>query len=436
MDFYLSLQNPKTGAFMDDSYPFCTYTGPTGNVLNHLDALAAETGRPIKLKYPLKYLDEINTTAKLKAYLDDVSTVGSIGLKFPQTTFHFARCLLSLFHEDSVVEKHGLYPVTPEWKKALLKWFYDNQDPATGLWGPKSKDGKLVKKDTMNTASIMKAFVDKDGNDLHKDFPLRYKNEMANSYLAESLNELPDDDDLDDWHEWNLNTSKSIRTFNRYLWNGLSDETKSKVLKLTEKYIRIKFQKFYVKDEGAFAYYPGSEHATLDGTSGMLGTFKDLGYFSEIKHQQIWGDSVLNCKDLGVINTVEITPTDLNNFTNSPEINSIRYYIDKPEEKIYTANVIGVYYPKETSVLDIMDFVPKMKSWINSTEQSMGNWTSNEDIKLSLSGIDIKTVPVSKESVPIKELNEALKINKNIVVVGFDVLQQPIRKITYNVSGD
>ena len=162
MEFYLNLQNPNTGAFMDESYPFCTYTGPTGNVLNHLDALAKETGRPLKLKYPLKYLDEINTPEKLKKYLDDVSTVGWLGSKFPQTSFHFARCLLSLFHEDDVVVKRNLYKVSPEWDRALLEWFYDNQDPATGLWGPRSKEGKLRKKDTMNTASILKLFIDEE----------------------------------------------------------------------------------------------------------------------------------------------------------------------------------------------------------------------------------------------------------------------------------
>jgi len=60
-DFYLSLQNPNTGAFMDESYPYCSYTGPTGNVLLHLDALAEETGRTLQLIYPLKYLDQLNT---------------------------------------------------------------------------------------------------------------------------------------------------------------------------------------------------------------------------------------------------------------------------------------------------------------------------------------------------------------------------------------
>jgi hypothetical protein len=37
MDFYLNLQNPRTGAFMNDSFPYCTFEGPTGNELIHLE---------------------------------------------------------------------------------------------------------------------------------------------------------------------------------------------------------------------------------------------------------------------------------------------------------------------------------------------------------------------------------------------------------------
>jgi hypothetical protein len=88
LEFYVSLQNPLTGAFMDDSFPFCTYDGPTGNVLLHLEALAKETGQRLRLKYPLRYLDDINTPQKLTAYLDDVSRVGWIASRFPQTSFH------------------------------------------------------------------------------------------------------------------------------------------------------------------------------------------------------------------------------------------------------------------------------------------------------------------------------------------------------------
>jgi len=164
LEFYLNLQNPKTGAFMDDSYPLSTYHGPTENVLLHIETLAKETGQPIRLKYPLRYLDEINTSEKLVAYLDDVSTIGWIASKLPQTSFHNARDILSLakdnisYNEDDadlVIEKYNLYHFYPEWKRTMLEWFYKNQDPETGLWGPKSKNGKLLKKDLNNTASII-----------------------------------------------------------------------------------------------------------------------------------------------------------------------------------------------------------------------------------------------------------------------------------------
>lgn len=50
MEFYLSLQNPKTGAFMDESYPILYYLEPTLNMVEHLELLAKETGRPLRLK--------------------------------------------------------------------------------------------------------------------------------------------------------------------------------------------------------------------------------------------------------------------------------------------------------------------------------------------------------------------------------------------------
>lgn len=47
LEFYLNLQNPKTGAFMDDSYPLNTQHEPTENVLLLLDKLVKETGQPL-----------------------------------------------------------------------------------------------------------------------------------------------------------------------------------------------------------------------------------------------------------------------------------------------------------------------------------------------------------------------------------------------------
>ena len=430
LKFYLNLQNPKTGAFMDDFYPYSAYTGPTGNVLAHLDALATETGKPLQLKYPLKYLDEINTPEKLNAYLDDVSTVGWIALKFPQTSFHNARDLFSLFHEDNTVEKHKLYDVTPEWKKELLKWFYDNQDPATGLWGPKSKSGKLVKKDTMNSASIMKAFVDEEGNNIHEDFPLRYKDELAKSFLEGSFYTLPEDNELDEWHEWELDTSKIIRTLVRYLWSDLSTETKTETEELAKFYIKNKFEKFFIEKEGAFSYYPNGEQATLDGTNGIVSFFKNVGAFSRDKQEKLWGNPEENIKELGIREISTVGESDLEMLINSEKVNSIRVYRTFPDKE-YTENVEMVFYPKGALVLDIMDLTPKIKHWANTTPQTMGNWTSKEEIRQELEAFKFTEAPVYEKGIAIENMNSILQKNGKVVVIGFDLLQIPRYKITY-----
>ena len=435
MEFYLNLQNPKTGAFMDDSYPFFTNVSPTGNILNHLDALAQQTGQPLKLKYPLVFLDEINTPEKLNAYLDDISTVGWIGNRFPQTTFHFTRCLLSMFYEDPVVEKYGLYKMTPEWKTALLKWFYEHQDPETGLWGPRSKNGKLIRMDTSNSAVIIKALVDKEGNNRFKDFPLRYRDKIAGSILAQSFDNIPGESDLDEWHEWSLNTPKSLRTLTRYLWSGLSEEMKAKAKANIEYFVRIKFEKFYVKEEGSFSYYPGSEHATIEG-SGVIGDFNNYGLTSEKNRVRLWGSPEKNCKHLGEFKVKKITAEDLKKITDAVKINSLRFYPAYPGPGQYTKKVLGVFYPEKTPVLDVMDFIPKMKTWIDTTPQSMGNWTSREDVRVSLSEMNIEPVPVLKEALPVTELNDELKKNGKIILVGFDILQVPTCKIGFQLSNE
>ncbi|MGD9152736.1 MAG: hypothetical protein PVG30_03645 [Gammaproteobacteria bacterium] len=433
LEFYLSLQNPKTGAFMDDTYPFCEYTGPTSNVLPLLDELATATGQQLKLKYPLKYLDQVNTPKKMKSYLDDVAIVGWIQLKFPQTTFHQARDMLSIFYEEvDVIDKYGLYKMPSETKKAILAWFYANQDPSTGLWGPKNKKGKLVKKDTQNSASIVKSFVDENGHDKFKDFPLKYRDKLAGSFLnavSNLLDNIPGDQDLDQWHEWNLNIAKSMKTLTKYLWTGLSEESRQKTKAIIEKYIRLKFQKFYIKAEGAFSYYPGSEHATLDG-SGFIGNLWDYGYCSAKNQIKLWKPGI------------EKKEYNISNFTKADfhmdleGINSIRFYAVDPQAENcidnYIHNVLGVFYPRKTNILDAMELIPRMQNWLNNTKQTMGNWTSKAEIQRMVKATGIKSTPVLKQNLPVEELNDVLQKNNKLILVGFDILQIPRVEAVYN----
>lgn len=434
LQFYLNLQNPNTGAFMDEDYPYCTYTGPTGNVLEHIESLSVELGKPVKLKYPLKYLDEINTPEKMKAYLDDVSTVGWIASNFPQTSFHFARDMLGLFNEegkDSVVEKYDLYTMPSQTKETLLNWFYENQDKQTGLWGPKTKSGELVKKDVMNTISIMKVFIDEDGKNIFIKYPLRYKEELTKSILEQLNKPLPEDDDLDEWHEWNLEMSKSTKAILKYLWDDISKEGKEETRKFLEKYIALKFEKFYVLKEGAFSYYPNAENATIDGT-GEFFIFEKIGALSADKQKYLWGSPGENIKNLGTHKVSGLTTGDLKVLEKEQTINSIRIYTNNPDYENLTSDVLAVAYPKPTKILDILDLTPKVKQWINTTNLSMGNWTSKATIKEQLNAIKIEKVTVyERHNFPVEAINRALIQNGKLVVIGFDILQIPRYKITY-----
>ena len=434
MEFYLNLQNPKTGAFMDDSYPYCTYNEPTENVVLHLDALAREIGRPLHLKYPLKYLDKINKPERLTVFLDDVSHVGWIVAKFPQTSYVFARSLLSYANEEGVIGKNHLYNYSPYLKHAMLQWFYENQDPETGFWGPRSKwSGNLLIKDLTNTASIIKGFVDANGTDIHPSFPLRYKHKMFKTTLQIMSEPMPDDDALDEWHDWALRMGKGTMMLTRYLWKDASQEDKVQAKKTFESFIRTSFEKYYIPNDGSFSYYPNSQHATMDGT-GKINEFDSMGFFSGEQQRRLWGNPQKSMTDLGSHEISEFSEQDFALIKNSVGINSLRFYKDDLDYDNLTDNVFAVVYAQKTSVLDVMDVTPKMKLWMSTTSQSMGNWTSREEILQKLEGLKIEEVPVYTKNIPLENANELLKTNSTLVVIGFDVLQIPRYKITFELK--
>ena len=435
LEFYLALQNPRTGAFMDDSSPYCTYDAPTQNVLLHLEALARETGQPLRLKYPLRYLDEIATPQKLPAYLDSLSKVGWIGSRFPQTSFLFAKELLGYCEAGGILERNSLYEFSPEWKHAMLQWFYAYQDPETGFWGPKSRwSGKLLKLDLTNTASIVKVFVDRDGNDIHASFPLRYKPEMFASALKIMSEPLPAERDLDEWHDWALKMGKGSYLLTRYLWKDASEAHKAAAAKVIQEHVRVTFDKYFVPGEGAFSYYPGSQHATLDGTSVGIGTYTDMGAFSSEKQRRLWGGPEQTCADLGRFDLPALTEKDLAPVMGLRNVNSVRFYSLTPDAANYTTGAAGVFYPRQTAVVDVVELVPRVRTWLEATTQSMGNWASREELSDALLKTGIGPVAVSRDEIPLAQLNQVLKDNRTLTLIGFDILQVPRCRITFRAE--
>ncbi len=433
LDFYLNMQNPRTGAFINDAYPMCVYHGPTENVLKHIEMLCQQLGKPVRLKYRLAYLDQINTPEKVLAFLNDVSTVGFIASKMPQTPFHLARDIFSLARDEahyrsndaeSLIEKYGLYHFSSEWNHAVLQWFYEAQDPETGLWGPKSASGKLLKLDLNNTSSIIKAFRDNEGNDIHKEFPLRYVEPLLTSALETLSAPPPPDDELAWMHEWNLKTMKSLRLITRYLWKDIPVKEKERVTTLFKEYIRINCEKYYIPREGAFSYYPGSEHASLDGMTSFS-LFKEIGALSSEKQQHLWGSVEDTVQDGTVIEASRLTQAELRSIAATHDINSFRFYQDNPSQNGLLSEAVMVCYPAQTPVPDIIELVRGVKRFLATTNLSMGNWVSKADVAEWLRPVTIREDVVVAGDAFESEVQTLLGKMGECIIVGFDILQVP-----------
>jgi hypothetical protein len=426
LEFYKNLQNPQTGAFMDESYPLFTCFGVTANMIEFLEDLSVQTKKPFGLKYPLKFLDRINTPEKLTVLLDDLSTVGWFGSKF-KTPYVEIGELGSLVKE---VERLGIYSFTPEWKQAYLQWCYDNQDEETGIWGPRSRsNNKLLNGgDLLDSEKIISKFIDSDGNEMYPDFPLRYRDKMFATAIKKISTPMPDD--LDELHDWILTKDRGIRFLTRYLWKNASVKEKEAARKCIEDLVKMRFENYYIREEGAFSFYPHAEHADLDGTGEALGMYKNAGALSWGKQNKLWGDSRDSVINLGKYEVLDITDRDFGLITHYSVINSIRLYRIDPDSN-YIKNVETVYYPEDTTVPDLVDLLPGLESWVKHTPQNMGNWVTKENILGTLSDLPFESVPISNK-IPLEKANEILQNHGELVIIGFDVLQLPRYKIVFS----
>lgn len=431
MDFYLGLQDSATGTFMDTSSPYCTWEGPTGNVINHLDALSRQTGRPLKLKHPLRFFDRIDTPAELLAYLDDLGHIGWLGSKLPESSFHFIRDLLSYTRPGNAVERNGLYAFSPEWKRTLLEWLHDNLDPETGYWGPRMRgSGKLTKLDLHNTSSIMKSFIDSAGNDIDTTLRIGHRDRTFATTLEVMAQPAPEDSDDDEWHAWTLREGKGVMLLSRHLWKTATDRERLAAREAYARFIRHEFTRNWSASDGAFRFYPDSGPATLDGTGSAIGVLDDAGSFSGEKQRRVWGTPGSTCAPMGERSVASLTENDIQGIRDLRP-NSVRVYRSEPDTLDFTRNVAGVFHFEPSDIPDLTEIASAMRAWIDTTSQSMGNWTSREEVRKRLSRISTEPVEIWKEHAPFERLNEMLANGDTVTLVAFDGFQTPVARISF-----
>ena len=431
LDFYLNQQNPETGAFMDDAYPLCTYFPPTINVIEHMAQIADGLGQPLKLKYPLKFLEQLNSPAELKTYLDDLAGVGWFVSKMPKTPYVISHDLVG-YH---LLEELNLYSFSEEWKNELIKWHWDAQDPETGYWGARLRsNGKLIDGGDLSvTPSILKLFMDREGKTLNENYPLRYKKQMFETTLRKFQEPLPES--VSEQHAWSIDITKGVSILTVYLWDSLTEEQKVAAKKEIEKILEIVFSKFYIPEQGAFSLYAGEKKADLDGTGGFLGLMQKIGFFSTEKQQEMWGFPDKTIKDIGIIQTSDLKDNDFKPLYSMTQVNSYRFYRTVPGKTDYLSNVAAVFYPRKSQVPDVIEMTLALNRWLENTSQHMGNWTSKESIVDRMSSFSLSNDVIIQEKIPIETTREILHEKGKLVIIGFDRMQIPRFRISIVSTG-
>jgi len=429
LEFYRNLQHPVTGAFYPDVRdPLFAYVGVTANMINLIKDLSGKADEPFRLKYPLRFLNRIDTPETLRAFLDDASTVGWVGAE-TKPPFVAAIEVMDLLEQS---EELGIYAFSDAWKQAFYQWFIDNQDPETGLWGARMRgSGKIIGGGGLEESEkVIKLFVDNRGNDRIFGFPLPNKDRIFASVLDRLDPPMPDDPMRR--HEWILIKDRGIRTLTRHLWKDASPAHRDAAKRLIEDFIALRFERYFVEPDGAFSLYPDAGHADLDGTGEALGMFKYIGALSPRMQTRLWGAPGETIADLGRIGTARIDRDVLSLVLDHPAVNSVRFYAADPGAALLTG-VAGVHYPRGRTVLDTADLLPRVLRWAETTEQRMGNWVG-KDLVLQRAGfIEPGEIPVFGGDVA-ERADAILKRGGILAAVGFDVLQVPRVKVVYTCA--
>ncbi|WP_370322793.1 hypothetical protein [Oricola sp.] len=427
LEFYLDRQNPETGAFYPNATdPVLAYVGVTSNMINLIESLSRQAGKPFQLKYPLRFLERIDTPEEMTATLDDAGLVGFVGTKL-KPLFVSSIELNDLLEQ---CERLAIYPFPAEARMAFLHWFYNNQDPETGLWGPRDRaSGKIIDGgDIGDSGKVIKIFVDSDGNNVHPEFPLRYADRIFASSIERLSTPLPSR--LDQMHRWIIDRDRGFRFLTKYVWEKGSGEDRERVRDMLSDFVTLRFERLYVPADGAFSLYPDSDAADLDGTSEAAGMLDYIGALSGETQQSLWGAPDTTMADLGQTDIASLATGGLDPVARRPEVNAIRFYEADPDGQ-FLRGVVAVYYPRATPVLDMVDLMPRMKGWLDTTAQTMGNWGSKEKIGERLSGTTVDPAPVIGAD-RLAQLDALLREKGDLVAIGFDVLQVPRYRIAFD----
>jgi hypothetical protein len=432
MSFLLEQQDPGTGAFMDPRYPFFTYFAPTDNVANALHSLARQTGQPLKLKYPLRFLDQIREPERLRAYLDSLLYLEEPWARMGGGPGPYGPGASELTYFDDV-ESLGLYQFSDEWKDALRQWFYETQDPATGFWGVRIGNPRRwrQKADINSTWHALHLVLNERGENRSEKYPLRYAGTLARNLLKSLATPVPDDPAAQ--HEWNLCQSQGARMLTRLLWLHLSEPEKEQARRAMVTYLTLRYRHFFRPAEGGFSLYSAATSSDLDGTGNALGLLRATGSMPGTwERDRLWG------KALAAVPPPvqrEVRHWEQAGLPTATEANSLRVYKGVPPigDAYDDANLVQIVYTGNPPVLDVMDLRQCVAGFIAASQLAFGNWVSKESLReqpLELRR-EVRAIPVSRNGLDLARIGRDHPGTRRFYVIGYDVFQVPVFRVEF-----
>jgi hypothetical protein len=423
--FLRDRQDPATGAFMDARYPFFTFIGPTLNVIDAMETLSAQAGQPMRLKYPLRFLDRIRSPEHLRAFIDSLLYLKERWARFGGPGPYAAVSELPSLRN---LERAGLYKFSDEWSDTLRQWFNETQNPSTGCWSARIGTPRKwrQKVDLNSTFHVIKLMVDDRGGDHCAKYPLRHADALART-ISRSLKQAVPAGSAEQ-HAWSLEQAQGVQMITRYLWNHLAEPQREEIRGTMAACLTARYGSFFRSVDGGFAFYISSAHGDVDGTANALGLIRATGSLPGTwERDRLWGKTIAAAPGSMRGEVQRWEEATLPAVTNA---NSSRIYKNAPpgDDAYDDANLVQIVYPAASPVLDVMDLRQNIARFTTESRQAFGNWASIEalrDTALDLRG-EVRRIPVTRGPVDLARLSRDHPDAARFYAVGYDTFQIPV----------
>ncbi len=274
----------------------------------------------LKPRYPLRFLERVDTGKKFKEYflslLHDLSKDNSVELNLAITAI-------------PRIKEMGFHEFSQDWDSAFFECLEYWQDPKTGYWGPWRQKGKTIEKlpSLSTTFHIMWIYFDKTTLSL-KDPKYRLKHARK---IWKTTWDIKNKDYPFGWLEkrcWSTHHNYDVAEIFLCLFNEMRYDERTEVRRLFQRFLKWTLSNL-CKDGGFIGYRPDQIEPTMQSTNFAILLLRAIGFFSGPGREYrdvIWKDVRL-------------------------PINSYRIYDGKvPNEEYDTSSLKSIVYKKKTTM--------------------------------------------------------------------------------------